>query len=61
MFWFLIDILALRRLGLSRPFRYLLLLLFFGCFIAGVIYAAVVVQAVSQRNETHNVQHHSTR
>ena len=61
MFWFLIDVLTLRRLGLSRPFRYLLLMLIVGCVVAGFIYAAVVLQAVSQRREVPHVQHRSTR
>lgn len=61
MFWFLLDILALRRLGLSRPFRYVLLVLLVGCLVAGFIFAAVVLNAVSKKTEVHHVQHHSTR
>jgi hypothetical protein len=61
MFWFIIDVLALRRLGLSKPFRYLLLLLFSGCLVAGMIYAIVVFQAVSERSQQPHVHAHSTR
>lgn len=61
MFWFLIDILALRRLGLSRPFRYVLLVLLIGCLTAGFIFAAVVFRAVNNRTEVNHVQHHSSR
>lgn len=60
MFWFLVDVLALRRLGLSRPFRYLLLVIFIGCLIAGLLYAVVVFNAVRNSSETHHVQHHSS-
>lgn len=60
MFWFLVDVLALRRLGLSRPFRYLLLVIFFGCLIAGLLYAVVVFNAVRNSSEPHHVQHHSS-
>ena len=31
MFWFVVDILTLRRLGLGKPFRYVLLALILGC------------------------------
>ena len=41
-FWWLVDVLMLRRLGLARPFRYMLLVLFAGCLIAGLIYTVVV-------------------
>ena len=61
MFWFLIDVLALRRLGLSRPFRYLLLVLFVGCVAAGVIYTAVVFRALNERSHAPHVQPHSAR
>jgi hypothetical protein len=60
MFWFIIDVLTLKKLGLGRPFRYLLLIFFAGCLIAGVIYVAVIVQALSERNNTHHVSTHSS-
>lgn len=60
MFWFIIDVLALRKLGLSRPFRYILLILFVGCLIVGFIYAGVVLKAVSERNDSPHVHAHST-
>ncbi len=46
MFWYWIDVLALKRLGLGRPFRFALLIVFLGCAIAGLIYTAVVFHAV---------------
>jgi len=60
MFWFIIDVLALRRLGLGRPFRYLILILLAGCLIAGFIYASAVMKAVSERSNTHHVSPHSS-
>ena len=60
MFWFVIDVLALRRLGLSRHFRYVLLAFFIGCLIAGIIYASVVFNAVNERSHAPHVHTHST-
>ena len=60
MFWFIIDVLALRKLGLSRPFRYILLVFFVGCMIAGVIYAGVVMNAISERSNNPHVSTHSS-
>jgi hypothetical protein len=60
MFWFLIDVLALKRLGLGRPFRFALLIVFLGCAIAGLIYTAVVFHAVTERNQAPHVHRHST-
>jgi hypothetical protein len=60
MFRPMLHVLALRKLGLTRPFRYLTLILFLGCLIAGFIYAAVVFHALTERNRAPHVQHHST-
>lgn len=60
MFWFLIDVLALRRLGLGRPFRYIILVIILGCLVAGLIYTFVVFHALTERNRAPHVQHHST-
>jgi hypothetical protein len=60
MFWFIIDVLALRKLGLGRPFRYLILIVLAGCLIAGFIYASVVMKAVSERSNTPHVSPHSS-
>jgi hypothetical protein len=54
MFWYIIDVLALRKLGLSRPFRFLLLIVLLGCLLVGFIYAAVVLKAVSERAISHD-------
>jgi hypothetical protein len=61
MFWFVVDILMLRRLGLGRPFRYALLLLLFGLVIAGSIYAFVVFHALDERRHVPHVYTPSTR
>ena len=60
MFWYLMDVLALKKLGMARPLRYLFLLFLVGCLIAGIIYAAVVLHAVSERSQTPHVHTHST-
>ena len=60
MFWYLMDVLALKKLGFARPLRYFFLLFFLGCLIAGVIYAYAVFHAVSERSEQHHVHTHST-
>lgn len=59
MFWYLMDVLALKKLGLARPLRYLFLLFLLGCLIAGMVYAYVVFKAVSERSEQHHVHAHS--
>jgi hypothetical protein len=58
MFWFIIDVLALRKLGISRPFRYILLIFIAGCLVAGFIYASVVMKAVSERSKPPHVSAH---
>jgi hypothetical protein len=60
MFKYQIHALAMRKLGLGRPFRVLMLLIILGCFVAGVIYSAVVFQAVVKRSHSHHVQPHTT-
>ena len=60
MFWYLLDVLALMKLGLARPLRYLFLLFFLVCLIAGIVYAAVVFKAASERSNSPHVHSHST-
>lgn len=60
MFWYLMDVLALKKLGLARPLRYLFLLLLVGCLVTGIIYTYVVFHAVTERSEQHHVHTHST-
>jgi hypothetical protein len=60
MFKYQIHALTMRKLGLGRPFRFLFLVIFLGCLIAGLIYAAVVFHALSERNRAPHVQPHST-
>jgi hypothetical protein len=57
MFWFLFDVLTLRRLGLARPLRYAILIVLFGCLIAGVIYTTIFLNAARSLPEKHHVQH----
>jgi hypothetical protein len=59
MFWYLMDVLALKKLGLARPLRHLFLLFLLGCLIAGMVYAYVVFKAVSERSEQPHVHAHS--
>ncbi len=60
MFRPLLHVLAFRRLGLTRPFRYLVLIVLLGCLVAGAIYATVVFRAVAERNQVPHVQPHSS-
>ncbi len=60
MFWYLMDVLALKKLGLGRPLRYLFLLFLVGYLIAGIIYASAVFHAVSERSHDPHVHTHST-
>ena len=60
-FWWLVEVLTLRRLGLAKPFRYMLLVLFAGCLIAGLIYTVVVFHAIEERSQVPHVHTHSTR
>jgi hypothetical protein len=60
MFWYLMDVLALKRLGLARPLRYLLLAFLATCLFAGLIYAGIVLHAVSERSSAPHVHTHST-
>jgi hypothetical protein len=59
-FWWLVDVLMLRRLGLARPFRYMLLVLLAGCFVAGMIYTYVFLNAAIERSHAPHVRTHST-
>ena len=59
MWNFLLGFLFARATGVSRFIRPLLLLVFLGAVIAGVIYAFAVFQAVSQRSHTTDVHTHS--
>jgi hypothetical protein len=61
MFWFFIRVRALQRLGLGKPSQYIILILFAGCLIAGLIYAAVVLHAVNERNHPPHVHAHSSQ
>jgi hypothetical protein len=61
MFWYLMDVLALKKLGLARPIRYLLLSSISACLAAGIIYAYIVVHAISERNNSRHVSKHRLR
>ena len=60
MFKYQVHALAMRKLGLGRPFSFLMLLVFLGCLVAGAIYAFVVFHGVEKRSETPHVQHRSS-
>ncbi len=60
MFTFLLRVRAMHKLGLATPFKYILLVLFIGCVIAGFIYAAVVIHAVNERSHPPHVHAHSS-
>jgi hypothetical protein len=60
MWEFLTGFFFARATGLSRIMRPLLVLFFFGCLVAGVIYACVVFKAISERSQTPHVHAHST-
>lgn len=58
---FLIDVLTLRALGLTKLLRRVVLIVLLGSLIAGFIYFAVVLHAVQERSRGHHVHTHSTR
>ncbi len=49
-----------RATGGWRYMRVLLLIVLIGCFLAGLIYVVIVLNAVQSRPETRHVQHHSS-
>jgi hypothetical protein len=59
MFWFVVDVILLRRLGLARPLRYALLVFLLGSLIAGLIYTRVVLNALNQRKYAPHVHRES--
>ena len=61
MFRPMLHALALHKLGLTRPLRFLMLLVLLGCVVAGLIYTALVFHSLTERNRAHHVQPHSTR
>ena len=56
MFQFLLRVRALNRLGLTNPFRVVLLVFLVGALVVGVTYACVVLNAVKERRYTPHVQ-----
>jgi hypothetical protein len=60
MFTFLLRVKAMHKLGFTKPFRYILLVLLIGCVIAGMIYAYVVLNAVRERSQSPHVHTHSS-
>lgn len=59
MFWYLLEMLSLRRLGLSRPLRLAFFVVLLGCLFAGLIYAAVVFNAINERSSVFHDHAHS--
>jgi hypothetical protein len=60
MFRFLLQVTFIRRVLQFRFVRLLLILVFAGAVIAGLIYASVVFHALTERNQAPHVQHNST-
>ena len=60
MWNFFFGFLLARGTGMSKFIRPLLLLILVGSVIAGLIYATVVFNALSERNSAPHVQRHST-
>ena len=60
MFRFLLQVTFVRRVLQFRFVRLLLILVFAGAVIAGLIYASVVFHALTERNQAPHVQHNST-
>ena len=60
MFRFLLQVTFIRRVLQFRFVRLLLILVFAGAVIAGLIYASVVFHALIERNQAPHVQHNST-
>jgi hypothetical protein len=58
MWNFLFGFLLARETGMSRFIRPVLLLLLIGSLIAGLLYAAVIFQAVNERNRASHVHSH---
>ena len=60
MFRFLLQVTFIRRVLQFRFVRLLLIVVFAGAVIAGLIYASVVFHALTERNQAPHVQHNST-
>ena len=60
MFRFLLQVTFIRRVLQFRFVRLLLIFVFAGAVIAGLIYASVVFHALTERNQAPHVQHNST-
>jgi hypothetical protein len=60
MFRFLLQVTFIRRVLQFRFVRLLLILVFAGAVIAGLIYASVVFHALTERNQAPHVQQNST-
>jgi hypothetical protein len=55
MFKYQIHALAMRKLGLGKPFGCLALIVLLGCIVAGTIYFAVIFHAIEQRSHSPHV------
>jgi hypothetical protein len=55
MFEYLLRVKALHRLGMGKSFRALFVVVLIGAIIAGMIYAFVVFQAISERSQSPHV------
>ncbi len=57
MFWFLLRVKALNRLGFTKPFRVAFLIVLLSALVAGLIYSYVVFNALNERSRPSHVQH----
>jgi hypothetical protein len=57
MFWFLLRVKALNRLGFTKPLRTVFLVALLGALAAGLIYSYVVFNALNERRHVPHVQH----
>lgn len=60
MWQYILGILLLRRLGLTRPLRYLFLTVLTVLFVVVLIYTANLFLTLEQRTSPHHAHAHST-
>ncbi len=59
MFTYLLSFLLLKRFGLPKPLRYLILIFLAGLAIVVLAYTANLFLTLSERTSGHHVQQHS--
>jgi hypothetical protein len=61
MLTFIISFLLLRRLGLSKPIRYVLIVLMIGLIVVAIIYAMDLFLTLEERTSPYHVYARSLR